>query len=131
VAVDPNIPLTTQQFTQALWGVAIGIAAPWVNILPAWWAWGRYQDRKASREAQERLRRWEATHPLAPEDEWVRLAQIKDHLWLESLSPDARRDILRQRQAEAERDARVILDAERRAAREDTARPVDQGGVAS
>jgi hypothetical protein len=41
------------------------------------------------------------------------------------------RDILRQRQAEAERDARVILDAERRAAREDTARPVDQGGVAS
>jgi hypothetical protein len=43
------------------------------------------------------------------------------------------RDILRQRQAEAERDARarVILDAERRAAREGTARPVEQGGVAS
>jgi hypothetical protein len=133
VAVDPNTPLTTQQFTQALWAVAIGIAAPWVIILPAWWAWERYQDRKASREAQERLRRWEATHPLEPEDEWARLAQIKDHLWLESLSPDARRDILRQRQAEAERDARarVILDAERRAAREGTARPVDQGGVAS
>jgi hypothetical protein len=61
--------LTTQQFTQALWAVAIGIAAPWVIILPAWWVWERYQDRKASRQAQPRLRRWEATHLLAPEDE--------------------------------------------------------------
>jgi hypothetical protein len=104
-----------------------------VIILPAWWAWGRYQDRKASREAQERLRRWEATHPLESEDERARLAQIKDHLWLESLSPDSRRYILQQRQDEAEREARAraILEAERQAARAGTARPVDQGGVAS
>jgi hypothetical protein len=101
--MDPNAPLTTQQFTQAIWALALGVAAPWLIILPARWAWERYQDRKASREAQERLRRWEAAHPLEPEDEWARLARIKDRLWLESLSPDARRDILRQRQAEGAR----------------------------
>jgi hypothetical protein len=78
--VEPNAPLTTQQFTQAIWAIALGVAAPWLIILPAWWAWERYQDRKASREAQELLRRWEATHPLEPEDEWARLAQIKDRL---------------------------------------------------
>jgi hypothetical protein len=114
--MDPNAPLTTQQFTQAIGTIALGVAAPWLIILPAWWAWERHQDRKASREAQKLLRRWEATHPLEPEDEWARLAQIKDRLWLESLSPDTRRHILRQRQEEAERKARAraILDAERR-----------------
>jgi uncharacterized membrane protein YqiK len=123
--MDPNAPLTTQPFTQAVWAIALGVAAPWLIILPAWWAWERYQDRKASREAQERLQRWEATHPLEPEDEWARLAQIKDCLWLESLSPDTRRYILRQRQEEAEREARArtILDAERRAARDGETRP--------
>jgi hypothetical protein len=115
--VDPNAPLTTQQFTQTIWALALGAAAPWLIILPARWIWDRYQNRKASREAQERLRRWEATHPLEPEDEPARLAQIKDRLWLESLSADARLSILQQRQAEAEREARAraILDAERRA----------------
>jgi hypothetical protein len=123
--MDPNAPLTTQQFTQTIWAIAVGVAAPWLILLPAWWAWERYQDRKASREAQERLRRWEATHPLEPEDEWARLAQIKDRLWLESLAPDARRDILRQRQAEAGREARAraILEAERRSARDGETRP--------
>jgi hypothetical protein len=118
--MDPNAPLTRQPFTQAIWAIALGFAAPWLIILIARWAWERYQDRKASREAQERLRRWEATHPLEPEDENQRLAQIKDRLWLESLSLDARRSILRQRQEEAEREARArtILDAERRAARD-------------
>jgi hypothetical protein len=96
--MDSNAPLTTQQFTQAIWAIARGFAAPWLIILPAWWAWQRYQDRNASREAQERLRRWEAMHPLEPEDEWARTAEIKERLWLESLSPDARRSILRQRQ---------------------------------
>jgi hypothetical protein len=63
--------------------------------------------------------------PLEPEDEWARLAQIKDRLWLESLSPDARRYILRQRQEEAEREARAraILEAERRAARNGETHP--------
>jgi hypothetical protein len=123
--MDSNAPLTTQQFTQGIWAIALGFAAPWLIILPAWWAWERYQDRKASREAQERLRRWEATHPMEPEDEWARLAQIKDRLELESLSPDARRYILRQRQAEAEREARprTILEAEQRAARDGETRP--------
>jgi hypothetical protein len=123
--VEPNAPLTTQQFTQAIGAIALGVAAPWLIILPAWWAWERYQDRKASREAQELLRRWEATHPLEPEDEWARLAQIKDRLWLESLSSDARRYILRQRQAETEREARAraILEAERRAARNGETHP--------
>jgi hypothetical protein len=123
--MDPNAPLTTQPFTQAIWALALGVAAPWLIILPARWAWERYQDRKASREAQERLRRWEAAHPLEPENEWARLARIKDRLWLESLSPDARRYILRQREEEAEREARarVILEAERRAARNGETHP--------
>jgi hypothetical protein len=123
--MDPNVPLTAQQFAQAIWALALGVAAPWLIILPARWAWERYQDRNASREAQERLHRWEAAHPLEPEDEHARPAQIKDRLWLESLSPDARRSILRLRQAEAAREARarVILDAERRAARDGESRP--------
>jgi hypothetical protein len=123
--MDPNAPLTTQQFTQALWAAALGFAAPWLLIIPAWLLIERWRDRKASREAQERLRRWEATHPLDPEDERARLAQIKDRLWLESLPPDARRSILRQRQDEAGREARAraILDAERGAARDGETRP--------
>jgi hypothetical protein len=102
--------LTTQPFTQAIWAIALGVAAPWLIILPAWWAWERYQDRKASREAQERLRRWEATHPLAPEDEWARLAQIRDQLWLDSLTPHLQAYILRQRleAAECEEQARAL-----------------------
>jgi hypothetical protein len=118
--MDPNAPLTTQQFNDSLLSIALGFAVPWVIILPLWWAWDRYQDRKASREAQERLRQWEATHPLDPEDERARLVQIKDRLWLESLSPDSRRHILRQRQEDTEREARAraILAAERDAARD-------------
>jgi hypothetical protein len=114
--MDPSAPLTAQQFTQAVWALVIGFAAPWVVIFPVWWLIERWRDRKASREAQERLRRWDATHPRAPADEHTRLAQIKDQLFLESLPDSVRAHILRQRLEDAEREAqaRAIWEAERR-----------------
>jgi hypothetical protein len=125
--VEPNAPLTSQQFAQAVLAIALGIAAPWVIALPTWLLIDRYRDRKASREAQARLQAWEAVHPLEPEDEAARLARIRDRLWLESLAPHARAAVLNDRLAAAEREARAraILDAERRAARDGTTHPVD------
>jgi hypothetical protein len=122
--------LTSQQFIQAVWAIALGIAAPWVIALPAWRLIDRWRDRKALREAEARLRAWEAAHPLEPEDEAARLARIRHRLWLESLAPHARAAVLDDRLAAAEREARAraILDAERRAARDGTTRPADEGG---
>jgi hypothetical protein len=93
------------------------VAAPWVLIVPIWLLIERYRDRKASREAQARLQAWEAAHPREVPDEHARLAQIRDQLWLESLTSHARAYILRQRLEEAEREARVRawLEAERQA----------------
>jgi hypothetical protein len=53
--VDPNAPLTTQPFTQAIWALVIGFSAPLILFLLISWAWERHQNRKASREAQARL----------------------------------------------------------------------------
>jgi hypothetical protein len=87
--MDPNAPLTTQPFTQAIWAIALGFAAPWLIILPAWWAWERYQDRKASREAQARVQADDAQHPhrsrraLAWEDpdSWARRMALRHQIW--------------------------------------------------
>jgi hypothetical protein len=114
--MDPNTSLTTGQFVQAMWALAIGLVVPWVTIIPIWVAIERYRDRKASREAQARLQAWEASHPREAPDEHARLAQIRDQLWLDSLTPHVRAPILRQRLEDAEREAqaRAILEAERR-----------------
>ena len=118
--MDPTAPMTPQDFAQALWALALGMAAPWVLIVPVWRLIERYRDRKASREAQARLQAWEAAHPREPEDEHARLAQIRDQLWLESLAPHVRAYILRQRLEAAEREerARALLQAERQAQRD-------------
>jgi hypothetical protein len=123
--MDPNAPWTTGQFVQALWALAIGLVVPWVTIIPIWVAIERSRDRKASREAQARLQAWEAAHPREAPDEPARLAQLRDQLWLDSLTPHVRAHILRQRLEDAEREARAraILDAERRAARDGETRP--------
>jgi hypothetical protein len=115
--MDPTAPMTPQDFVQALWALALSMAAPWVLVVPVWLLIERYRDRKASREAQARLQAWEAAHPREPEDEHARLAQIRDQLWLESLAPHVRAYILRQRLEEAEREerARALLQAERQA----------------
>lgn len=117
--MDPNTPVTTGQFIQAMWALAIGLVVPWVTIIPIWVAIGRYRDRKASREAQARLQVWEAAHPREASDEHVRLAQIKDQLWLDSLAPHSKAHILRQRLEDAEREAQAqaLLEAERQAQR--------------
>jgi hypothetical protein len=47
--MDPNTPLTTQQFVQARWALAIGLVVPWVTIIPIWVAIERARDRNASR----------------------------------------------------------------------------------
>lgn len=33
--MDPNALLTTGQFTQAIWAIALGVAVPWLVIWPA------------------------------------------------------------------------------------------------
>lgn len=118
--MDPTAPMTPQDFARALWALALGMAAPWVIIVPVWLLIERYRDRKASREAQDRLQAWETAHPREPKDEHARLAQIRDELWLESLAPHVRAYILRQRLEEAEREerAQAILEAERHAGRD-------------
>jgi hypothetical protein len=115
--MDPNAPMTSRDFAHAMWALALGVAAPWVLIVPIWLLIERYRDRKASREAQARIQAWEAAHPREVPDEHARLAQIRDQLWLESLTPRARAYILRQRLDEAEREAqaRALLEAERQA----------------
>jgi hypothetical protein len=85
--MDPTAPMTPRDFAHALWGLALGMGAPWVIIVPIWLLIERYRDRKASRYAQARLQAWEAAHPREAPDEHVRLAQIRDQLWLESLTP--------------------------------------------
>jgi hypothetical protein len=107
--------MTPRDFTQAIWALLIGLAVPWVTIIPMWVAIARYRDRKAAREAQARLQAWEAAHPREPPDEHARLAQIRDQLWLDGLAPHVRAHILRQRLADAEREAqaRALLEAER------------------
>jgi hypothetical protein len=112
--MDPNTPVTTGQFTQTIWALLIGLVGPWVTIIPIWLLIERYRDRRASREAQARLQAWEAAHPREVPDEHARLAQIRDQLWLESLTPHARAHILRQRLEDAEREerARALWQAE-------------------
>jgi hypothetical protein len=115
--MDPNAPMTIGQFTQAIWALVISLVAPWRIIMPIYLLIERSRDRNASREAQARLHAWEAAHPREPEDEQARLAQIKEQLWLESLAPQTRASILRQRLEAAEREARAraLLEAERQA----------------
>jgi hypothetical protein len=114
--MDPNAPLTTGQFRDTIWAVALGIAAPWVVIVPVWLLIERWRDRRASRDAQARLQVWEAAHPRAPRDARERLWQIRDQLWLDSPDPHVRAYILRQRLEDAEREARAqaLLEAEQR-----------------
>ena len=112
--MDPNAPLTTGQFVQALWALAIGLVVPWVTSIPIWVALERDRDRKASREAQACLQAWEAAHPREPPDEPARLAQIRDRLRLDRLEPHVRAHIMRQRLEDAGREARAraLLEAE-------------------
>ena len=52
--MDPTAPLTTGQFTQAIWALLIGLVAPWVTVIPVWIAIDRYRDRRAARLEQAR-----------------------------------------------------------------------------
>jgi hypothetical protein len=114
--MDPNAPLTTQQFAPAIWAVALGFAAPWVVILSALLLVTRWRDRRALRRAQARWEAWQAAHPREPPDEWTRRWELRQQLCLESQPAYIRAYLLRQRLEEAEREARVeaILAAERR-----------------
>jgi hypothetical protein len=107
--------MTPRGFAQAMWAIALGMAAPWVLIVPIWLLIERARDRRAARQAQARLQAWEAAYPREAPDEHARLVQIRDQLWLESLAPHARAYLLRQRLADAEREARAraLLEAER------------------
>jgi hypothetical protein len=115
--MDPNAPVTTGQFTQALFAVLVGFAVPWGVILPSLLLVTRWWDRRALRRAQARWEAWGAAHPREPpRDEWLRRWEIRERLWLDSQPAYIQAHLLRQRLEAAERELRVeaILAAERR-----------------
>jgi hypothetical protein len=52
--MDPTAPMTPRDFAQAIWAIALGIAAPWVIIMPLWLVIDRWRDRRALWNAQAR-----------------------------------------------------------------------------
>jgi hypothetical protein len=115
--MDPNVPLTTQPFTQAISPILLGFAVPWVLILAAFLLVTRWWDRRALRKAQACWEAWQAAHPREPpRDDWQRRWEIRNQLWLESQPAYIQAHLLRQCLEEAEREAQVeaILAAERR-----------------
>jgi hypothetical protein len=119
--MDPTAPVTTGQFTQAIFAILLGFAAPWVVILPALLLVARWWDRRAVRRAQVRWEAWQAAHPSEPpREDWLRRWEIREQLWLESQPAYIQAHLRRWRLEAAEREARVeaVLAAERRAARD-------------
>jgi hypothetical protein len=114
--MDPNTPLTTGPFTQAIWALLIGLVVPWVLIVLLWQLIIRWWDRRSLRRAEACWQAWEAAHPREPPDEFMRRWQIRHQLWLESQPLCIHAHLLRQRLAEAEREEQVqaLLKAERR-----------------
>jgi hypothetical protein len=115
--MDPNAPVTTQQVTQVIVGILVGVAVPWVVILPAFLLIMRWWDRRALRLAKARWVAWEATHPREPpRDNWERRWQLRQQLWLESQPAYLQAHLLRAQLDAAEREAQVeaILAAEPR-----------------
>jgi hypothetical protein len=47
--MDPNTPLTTGYFIQAMWALMIGMVAPWLTIIPAWRLIERWRERCCTR----------------------------------------------------------------------------------
>jgi hypothetical protein len=69
--MDPNAPLTTQPFTQAISPILLGFAVPGVLILAAFLLVTRWWDRRALRKAQAHWEAWQAAHPREPpRDDW-------------------------------------------------------------
>jgi hypothetical protein len=87
--MDPNAPLTVQQFSKIIWAMLMGFIAPWVVILSAWFLIEHCRDHNASREAQARLQADAAEHPsqsrrvLAREDPdyWARRMELRHQIW--------------------------------------------------
>jgi hypothetical protein len=103
--MDPNAPLTTREFTQAIWGLLFGMVAPWMIILPVWLLLDRYRDRKASREAQARIN---ADQRPVFDGTWERQRrqELHEQYRLERLSPEERaREAAWKARVKAEEDA--------------------------
>ena len=81
--MDPNAPLTTQPFAQALRAITIGIAAPWGGIVPLYLVIDRWRESRALRKAQAHWEAWQAAHPCEPPADFTRRAQLRDQLWPE------------------------------------------------
>jgi hypothetical protein len=119
--MDPHAPVTAL----SSWGLLTVVLAPWAVFL-AIVLITHWHDRRAARRAEARWAAWRAAHPREPTDDRERRWQLRDRLYLDSLKPYLRAHILRERLAEAEREARVeaLLAAERTPQdREDNARP--------
>jgi hypothetical protein len=114
--MDPNAPRTPRDFAQAMWAIALGLAAPWVVIVPLYLLIDRWRDRRALRKARARWQAWEAAHPPGPTDDFTRKWQLREQLRLERLPAHVQAHLLRQRLEEAEREVQVqaILEAVRR-----------------
>jgi hypothetical protein len=94
------------------------VLAPWAVFLAVVLI-THWHDRRAARRAEAQWAAWQAAHPRESVDDRERRWQLRDRLYLDSLKPYLRAHILRERLAEAEREARVeALLADEREARE-------------
>jgi flagellar biosynthesis/type III secretory pathway M-ring protein FliF/YscJ len=84
-----------------MWAIALGMAAPWVILVPIWLVIERYRDRRASRQAQACLQAWEAAHSREAPDEVEHGQQGRDRDMTPE-SPEARLAHLEERLARLE-----------------------------
>jgi len=117
--MDPT-PVTVGQFFSLLGAVIIGVAVGGGLPLAALWLGSRLWDRWALRQARAAWHAWLSTHPEEAEDDLARRRRISRELWLAEQPAHVQAHLLRERLADARREAQVeaILDAERRGERD-------------
>jgi biopolymer transport protein ExbB/TolQ len=106
--MDPTTPLMVEHLRYVLWAIPLGLLAGFLPVIVLLW-WLQHREFKRLRQEQR---------------EWQRLQQIRDQLWLESLSEQERERILEHRRLDAERERRAqeLLRHEREAQRNGHAR---------
>jgi hypothetical protein len=114
-----STPFTAGQFFALLGAVILGPAFGLGLLLPVYLVVDRWWDRPM-RRARTEWDAWQAAHPQAPEDGLGRRFRLKQALWLEEQPPHVQAHLLRERLAEARREAIVdaMLDAERQEGRD-------------
>jgi hypothetical protein len=113
-------PLTPAQILSLLGAVVLGLALPATLFLPVWLLVTRWWDRWALHRAMVEWQAWQAAHPNALEDDLARRHRLSRQLWQEEQPVYIQAHLLRERLADARRQARVreIMDAEQQGGRD-------------